>query len=341
MLPKDNWKMCNELQHLPEQFNTHRSSQHVDGLDHGVNALFLVHVGRPEHREFWHSRVLHSVHEVGDVLVPTSLILTASPVQCSPTIMRSTVVVVLACLGSLVHCRSSQLGSATMSGWLAPFSATRLLGRHPCCSLIVPDVCVSPARACGRGWATHGLQTEVSTGVPWVLTGTHPCDGPPRQGGGTPERQLVPCWSVCSGASYTVSRSFCGKFCPYVLYCVFSQPKTKAKPQRKEPGDSSSRIIPINRKHWIDIEQVKHYLFAYEVSKTVVHLFRHSQQVHREEDGAVHFWRMKENLQSQFPQSLHWSDDKWKACLAEGRGAKWWFQYCTDVSGTIVYFRAP
>ena len=36
---------------LPEQFNSHRSSQHVDGLDHGVNALFLVHVGRPEHRE--------------------------------------------------------------------------------------------------------------------------------------------------------------------------------------------------------------------------------------------------------------------------------------------------
>ena len=24
----------------------------------------------------------------------------------------------------------------------------------------------------------------------------------------------------------------------------------------------------------------------------------HSQQVHRQEDGAVHFWRMKENLQN-------------------------------------------
>ena len=31
------------------------------------------------------------------------------------------------------------------------------------------------------------------TGVLWVLTATHLCDDPPRQGGGSPERQLVPC----------------------------------------------------------------------------------------------------------------------------------------------------
>ena len=35
-----------------------------------------------------------------------------------------------------------------------------------------------------------------------------------------------------------------------------------------------------------------------EVSKNVIHLLRHSQRVHREEDGAVHFWRIKENLQN-------------------------------------------
>ena len=60
----------------------------------------------------------------------------------------------------------------------------------------------------------------------------------------------------------------------------------------------------------------------------------------REEDGAVHFWRIKENLQNQFPHSFHWSDDRWKACLAAGGGVKRRFQYCTDDSGTIVYFRA-
>ena len=81
-------------------------------------------------------------------------------------------------------------------------------------------------------------------------------------------------------------------------------------------------------------------LSEYEVSKKVIHLLRHSHKVHREEDGAVHFWRINENLQNPFPQSFHWSDDRWKACLAAGGGAKRRFQYCTDDSGTIVYFRA-
>ena len=77
-------------------------------------------------------------------------------------------------------------------------------------------------------------------------------------------------------------------------------------------------------------------LSEYEVSKKV----RHSQKTHREEDGAVHFWRIKENLQSQFPQTPYWSDDRWKARPAAGGGAKRRYQYCTDVSGIIVYLRA-
>ena len=62
--------------------------------------------------------------------------------------------------------------------------------------------------------------------------------------------------------------------------------------------------------------------------------------MHREEYGAVHFWRIKENLQSQFPHSPLWSDDRSKACLAAGGGARRRYQYCTDASGTIIYFRA-
>ena len=79
--------------------------------------------------------------------------------------------------------------------------------------------------------------------------------------------------------------------------------KAKAKPQRREPAGSSPIIIPMNARNWIDIEPGEHSLSAYEVSKKVIHLLRHSQQVHREEDGAVHFWRFKENLQSQFTNS--------------------------------------
>ena len=71
-----------------------------------------------------------------------------------------------------------------------------------------------------------------------------------------------------------------------------------------------------------------------------MHLLRHSQQVQREEDGAVQCWRMKEHFQSQFPQILHWSDDRWKACLAAGGGAKRRYQYCNNVSGIMVCLRA-
>ena len=86
--------------------------------------------------------------------------------------------------------------------------------------------------------------------------------------------------------------------------------KAKAKPQKRKPAGYSPRIIPMNTRTWIDIEPGKHSLSAYEVSEKVIHLLRHSQKVRREEDGAVHFWRIKENLQNQFPQSIHWSDDR-------------------------------
>ena len=116
--------------------------------------------------------------------------------------------------------------------------------------------------------------------------------------------------------------------------------KAKAKPQRREPAGSSPRIVPIERRNWIDIEPGKYSFSDYEVWKKVTYLLRHSQQVHREEDEAVHFWRIEENLQNQFPQSIHWPDDRWKACSAGGGGDKRRFQYCSDDAGTIVYFRA-
>ena len=65
--------------------------------------------------------------------------------------------------------------------------------------------------------------------------------------------------------------------------------KAKAKPQRREPVDYSPSIISNERK-WIDIEPGNYSLSAYEVSKKVIHLLRHSQQVQREDDGTVQFW---------------------------------------------------
>ena len=60
--------------------------------------------------------------------------------------------------------------------------------------------------------------------------------------------------------------------------------KAKAKPQRREPVDYSPSIIPMNERKWIDIEPGNFSLSAYEISKKVIHLLRHSQIVQREED---------------------------------------------------------
>ena len=57
--------------------------------------------------------------------------------------------------------------------------------------------------------------------------------------------------------------------------------KAKAKPQRRELADYSPSIIPMNERNWIDIEPGNHSLSAFEVSKKVIHLLRHSQQVQR------------------------------------------------------------
>ena len=95
--------------------------------------------------------------------------------------------------------------------------------------------------------------------------------------------------------------------------------KAKAKPQRRELVDYSPSIKGIGL---ILNQGITLSLSAYEVSKKVIHLLRHSQKVQREDDGAVHFWRIKQRLQSQFPQIPYWSDDRWKACLAAGGGAK-------------------
>ena len=95
--------------------------------------------------------------------------------------------------------------------------------------------------------------------------------------------------------------------------------KAKEKPQRREPAGSSKRTVPIGKRTWTDVEPGKYSFSDYEVSKKVMYLLRLSQHVHREEDGAIQFWRIEENLQKHFLHSPHLSDSKWKACLAGGK----------------------
>ena len=117
------------------------------------------------------------------------------------------------------------------------------------------------------------------------------------------------------------------------------QSKAKAKPQRRELAGSYPRTVPIGKRTWTDVEPGEYSISDYEVSKKLIHLLRHGS-VLREDDGAIEFWRIKDIFQKHSPYCPHWSDSKWKACLAGGGGNKKRYQYCTDSSGTIVYLRA-
>ena len=74
--------------------------------------------------------------------------------------------------------------------------------------------------------------------------------------------------------------------------------KAKAKP-KKTFNFSSSRTIPILERTWIDIEPGAQFDQANPVAKRKNTLLRHGE-LPREEDGAIEFWRLKDDLQNKF-----------------------------------------
>ena len=118
-----------------------------------------------------------------------------------------------------------------------------------------------------------------------------------------------------------------------------SRSKAKAKPQRRDSASSSTRTIPIGERTWTDVEPGEYSISDYEVSKKLIDLLRHGS-LPRDNDGAIEFWRIKDNLQKHFLYCHHWSDEKWKKSMAGGGGNKKRYQYCSDSSGTILYLRA-
>ena len=119
---------------------------------------------------------------------------------------------------------------------------------------------------------------------------------------------------------------------------VAARSKAKAKPQPRESIGTTT--IPLRERKWIDIEPSKQDLESYDLSKKVINLLRHNQKLHREEDGAIQFYKIKFHLRDHHSQIQNWSDDRWKACLAAGGGSKRRYQYCSDNLGSIIYLRA-
>ena len=119
---------------------------------------------------------------------------------------------------------------------------------------------------------------------------------------------------------------------------VAARSKAKAKPQPRE--STGTTTIPLSERVWVDIEPSKQDLESYNLSKKVINLLRHNQKLHREEDGAIQFYKLKFHLRDHHLPIQNWSDDRWLACLAAGGGSKRRYQYCSDYLGSIIYLRA-
>ena len=116
-----------------------------------------------------------------------------------------------------------------------------------------------------------------------------------------------------------------------------SRSKAKAKPQRRTLAFSSTRTGPIGERTWNDVKPENYSSIVYPVSKRLTTLLRHGN-LPREEDGAIEFWRLKDDLRNKFVHSQHWSDEMWKSKMAGGGGNKKRFQYCTDPSGQEILY---
>ena len=103
---------------------------------------------------------------------------------------------------------------------------------------------------------------------------------------------------------------------------------------------SSSRTVHILERKWVHIEPGAQFDQAYPMAKRINTLLRHGE-LPREEDGAIEFWRLKDDLLNKFGYSQYWSDEVWKSKMAGGGGNKKKNQYCTEQSRQeILYLRA-
>ena len=80
------------------------------------------------------------------------------------------------------------------------------------------------------------------------------------------------------------------------VFAFASRFKAKAKPTRPSTACSSSRTVPILERIWIDVEPGAQFDQAYPVAKRKNTLLR-QWELPREEDGAIEFWRLEDDLQ--------------------------------------------
>ena len=81
------------------------------------------------------------------------------------------------------------------------------------------------------------------------------------------------------------------------VFAFASRSNAKAKPRTPSTACSSSRTVPILERIWNDIEPGAQFDQAFPVAKTMNTLLQHGE-LPREEDDAIEFWRLRDDLQN-------------------------------------------
>ena len=87
------------------------------------------------------------------------------------------------------------------------------------------------------------------------------------------------------------------------------KPAAEARPILKFSPTSGWDFTPMEQRQWIDIEiQESKDPYCFEVSKFITRLLRHSQKVHREDDGSAHYDQViDECKKKQLDNTEYWS----------------------------------
>ena len=95
--------------------------------------------------------------------------------------------------------------------------------------------------------------------------------------------------------------------------------KVKSKPKSFV---NSSVNVPVRERKWRDIGPQPFDRSCFEVSKFMTKTLRHESSIPQEEDGAVMFDDLIEELKGIFVSTLQWTVKTWANSLAQGGGRK-------------------
>ena len=116
------------------------------------------------------------------------------------------------------------------------------------------------------------------------------------------------------------------------VFAFASRFKAKAKPTRPSTTCSSSKTVPILERIWIDVEPGAQFDQAYPVAQRKNTLLRQGE-LPREEDGAIEFWRLEDDLQKNLSTLniglMMYGRARWQELEARRK----YFNTCTHLSG--------